>query len=72
MDSRYYQGVEVDVPTLSADLRTLFDSDYEVQAFQVSTTSIVQARKSNTLRDLTGLSSALTIKITPEAGRHAR
>src|SRR4030095_12266124 len=26
------------------------------------------ARKSNTLRDLTGLSAALTIKITPEAG----
>ena len=68
MDSRYYPGVEIDVPKLSAELRNLFDSDYEVQAFQVSTTSIVQARKSNTLRDLTGLSSALTIKITPEAG----
>lgn len=68
MDSRYYPGVEADVPKLSAELRPLFDSEYEVQAFQVSNTSIVQARKSNTLRDLTGLSSALTIKITPEAG----
>ncbi len=68
MDSRYYPGVEVDVPQLSAELRSLFDSEYEVQAFQVSTTSIFQARKSSTLRDLTGLSSALTIKITPEAG----
>src|ERR1041385_7780070 len=68
MDSRYYPGVEADIPKLSAELRNLFDSDYEVQAFQVSTTSIVQARKSNTLRDLTGLSSALTIKITPEPG----
>src|SRR5918993_3332173 len=68
MDSRYYPGVEVDVPNLTVELRNLFDSDYEVQAFQVSTTSIVQARKSNTLRDLTGLSSALTIKITPEPG----
>ena len=68
MDSRYYPGVEVDIPKLSAELRNLFDSDYEVQAFQVSTTSIVQARKSNTLRDLTGLSSAVTIKITPEPG----
>src|SRR4026208_1547491 len=68
MDSRYYPGVEADVPTLSTELRNVLDSDYEVQTFQVSTTSIVQARKSNTLRDLTGLSSALTIKITPESG----
>src|SRR5215207_1384036 len=68
MDSRYYQGVEVDIPRLSAELRQLFDSDYEVQVFQVSTTSIIQTRKSSTLRDLTGLSSALTIKITPESG----
>lgn len=68
MDSRYYPGVEADVPTLSTELRNVFDSDYEVQAFQVSTTSVIQARKSNTLRDLTGLSSALTIKVTPEPG----
>ena len=68
MDSRYYPGVEADIPALSAELRNVFDSEYEVQAFQVSTTSIIQARKSNTLRDLTGLSSALTIKITPESG----
>ncbi len=68
MDSRYYSGVEADIPTLSAELRGLFDSEYEVQAFQVSTTAIIQARKSNTLRDLTGLSSALTIKVTPETG----
>ena len=68
MDSRYYPNVEADLPRLNAELRNLFDSDYEVQAFQVSTTSIIQARKSNTLRDLTGLSSALTIKVTPEVG----
>src|SRR5918994_3536148 len=68
MDSRYYPGVEADIPKLSAELRTLFDSEYEVQAIQVSNTAIVQARKSSTLRDLTGLSSALTIKITPEPG----
>src|SRR3982750_54083 len=68
MDSRYYPGVEADVPSLNAELRNLFDSDYEVQVFQVSTTSIIQGRKSNTLRDLTGLSSALTIKVTPEPG----
>lgn len=68
MDSRYYPNVEIDLPQLSTELRSLFDSEFEVQTFQVSTTSIVQARKSNTLRDLTGLSSALTIKITPESG----
>ena len=68
MDSRYYPGVEADVPQLSAELRGLFDSEFEVQAFQVSNTSVLQARKSSTLRDLTGLSSALTIKITPESG----
>jgi Double zinc ribbon len=68
MDSRYYPGVEADVPQISAELRNVFDSEFEVQVFQVSNTSILQARKSSTLRDLTGLSSALTIKITPEPG----
>ena len=68
MDSRYYANVEADLPQLSAELRALFDHDYEVQTMQVSSTTVVQARKSNTLRDLTGLSSALTIKVTPEAG----
>src|SRR5688500_17981143 len=67
MDSRYYPGVEADIPQMSAALRHLFDSEYEVQTFQVSTTTVLQARKSSTLRDLTGLSSALTIKITPES-----
>ena len=68
MDSRYYPGVEADIPQLNAELRNVFDSDYEVQTFQVSNTNIIQARKSSTFRDLTGLSSALTIKITPESG----
>ena len=47
MDSRYYPNVEADVPQLTVELRNLFDSEYEVQTFQVSTTSIVQARKFN-------------------------
>ena len=68
MDSRYYPNVEVDIPQLTDELRKLFDSEFEVQTFQVSTTGVIQARKSSTLRDLTGLSSALTIKITPESG----
>ena len=68
MDSRYYPGVEADVSRLVAELRGIFDQDYEVQTMHVSSTTVVQARKSSTLRDLTGLSAALTIKVTPEAG----
>lgn len=68
MDSRYYPGVEVDVHKLITELRNLLDEDYEVQTMQISSTSVLQARKSSTLRDLTGLSAALTIKVTPEAG----
>lgn len=68
MDSRYYPGVEADVSKIMAELRILFDQDYEVQIMHVSSTAVLQARKSSTLRDLTGLSAALTIKVTPEAG----
>ena len=68
MDNRYYPGVEADVPQLIAELRNVFDSAYEVQTMQVSATTVLQARKSGTLRDITGLSTALTIKLTPEQG----
>ena len=68
MDNRYYPGVEADAQQLVTELRNLFDADYEVQTMQVSQTTVLQARKSSTLRDITGLSSALTIKITPEHG----
>jgi hypothetical protein len=68
MDSRFYPRVEADVSKLVAELRNVFDQDYEVQTMHVSSTTVVQARKSSTLRDLTGLSAALTIKVTPEAG----
>ena len=70
MDSRFYPGVEADLQQLLVELRTLFDNDtaFEVQTMQVSSTAVLQARKSSTLRDLTGLSAALTIKITPEHG----
>jgi hypothetical protein len=50
------------------ELRDLFDEDFEVQTMQVSSTAVLQARKSSTLRDITGLSAALTIKVTPESG----
>jgi hypothetical protein len=68
MDSRYYPGVEADVPKLLAELHVLFDEDYEIQTMNVSATTVLQARKSSTLREMTGLASALTIKVTPEAG----
>src|SRR6266550_7024578 len=68
MESRYYPGVEADVIKLMTELRVVFDEDFEVQTMQVSSTAVLQARKSSTLRDLTGLSAALTIKVTPEAG----
>lgn len=68
MDSRYYPGVEADVSKLTLELRSLFDQDFEVQTMHVTTTTILQARKSSTLRDIAGLSAALTIRITPEAG----
>jgi hypothetical protein len=68
MNNRYYPGVEVDVTQLIAELRKIFDDDYDVQTMHVSATAVLQARKSSTLRDLAGLSSALTIKITPEHG----
>jgi hypothetical protein len=68
MDSRYYPGVEADISRLTSELRNLFDSGYEVQTMNVSSTTVLQARKSSTLRDLTGLSAALTIRIMPEAG----
>ena len=69
MDNRFYPGVEADPPRLAAELQQLFDKEaYEVQSMQVSRTSVIQARKSGTLRDIAGLSSALTVKITPEQG----
>src|SRR3989442_9633243 len=68
MESRYYPGVEADVIKLMTELRSIFDEDFEVQTMQVSSTSVLQARKSSTLRDLTGLSAGLTIKVTPETG----
>ncbi len=70
MESRFYPGVEADAARLQNELRALFDADeaFEVQTMQVSSSTVLQARKSSTLRDLTGMSAALTIKVTPEHG----
>ena len=65
MESRYYPGVEADVIKLTTELRDLFDEDFDVQTMQVSSTAVLQARKSSTLREITGLAAAVTIKITP-------
>jgi len=55
---------------LVAELRNLFDQDYEVQTMHISLTTVVQARKSSTLRELTA-SPALTIR-SRRKPRHAR
>lgn len=70
MESRFYPGVQADAVQLTRELGALFDGDtaFEVQTMQVSSTTVLQARKSSTLRDLTGMSAALTIKVTPEHG----
>src|SRR6202158_313123 len=68
MEIHYYPGVEADVIRLMTELRSLFDEDYDVQTMQVSSTAVLQARKSSTWREITGLSAALTIKVTPETG----
>jgi hypothetical protein len=70
MESRFYPGVEADTAQLVRELRTLFDNDsaFEVQTMQVASATVLQARKTSMLRDLTGLSAALTIKVTPEHG----
>jgi hypothetical protein len=70
MESRFYPGVEADMARLQGELRRLFETDeaFEVQTMQVASTAVIQARKGGTLRELAGLSSALTIKVTPEHG----
>ena len=68
MDNRYYPGVEADVTRLLTELRSLFDEEFDVQTMHVASTTVLQARKSSTWREVTGLSAALTIKITPEPG----
>jgi hypothetical protein len=70
MESRFYPGVEANVASLQKELRKLFENDpaFEVQVMQVASTAVIQARKAGTLRELAGLSAALTIKVTPEHG----
>ncbi len=70
MESRFYPGVQADATQVLKELRVLFDADpaFEVQTMQHAATAVLQARKTSTLRDLTGLSAALTIKVTPEHG----
>ena len=69
MESRYYPAVEIDAQALIAELRATCDAEgYEAQTMQVAATVVLQARKTGTLRELTGLSAALTVKVTTEHG----
>lgn len=68
MDSRFYPGAGADFDSLMAELKVLFDGDYDVQTMKIGEVWVLQARKSNTLLDLTGLSQALTIRVFTENG----
>lgn len=57
--------IPVDINQLVNELRNFFlNADYEVQVRNESPSVIIQARKSSKIRDWTGTSYALTIKIT--------
>jgi hypothetical protein len=67
MDDRQYPGVRVDLTALLDELRQFFtDQDYEFQVRNESKSTVVQARKSSTLRDWTATSYAVTIRIAAE------
>jgi hypothetical protein len=66
METRKYPGTEADVPQLINELREFFDNlDFkEVQVRNELGSVILEAKKIGKIRDITGLSYALTIKIT--------
>lgn len=69
METRFYPGVEADTPQLATDLQRLFDEeDFDTQIMNVAHSTVLQTRRAGSWRELTGLSSALTVKIT---GEHA-
>ncbi|MEZ5425156.1 MAG: hypothetical protein R2747_02720 [Pyrinomonadaceae bacterium] len=68
MESRFYPGVKVDFDRLMAELRVLFDDNFQVQNMKLGNVTVLQARKSSTLLDITGLSTALTVKVYTEDG----
>lgn len=69
MGVRTYEGVAADVPQLVTALRERLErDDFEVLSTKTGLTVVVQARKSSKVRDLTGMSYALTVRVTPQDG----
>lgn len=69
MPTRTYEGVTADVPQLVTDLRERLErDDFEVLSTKTGLTVVLQARKAGKVRDLTGMSYALTVRITPQDG----
>ena len=67
METRNYPGVEVNMQTLTNQLRELLDNHgYKVLTKKEPSGVVLEAHKSNTVRDWTALSHALTIRVTPE------
>lgn len=67
MEVRKYPGIQADVPQIINELREFFDNfDFkEVRIRNELGSVILEAKKTGKIRDLTGFSYALTIKITP-------
>jgi hypothetical protein len=64
MNVRKYPGIKANIPHLINELRNFFDNqDFEMQARHEATATIIQVRKTSPIRDWTGTSYALTIKI---------
>lgn len=69
MQIRNY-NVTSDMEQLIPELRQLFKQrDYKLQIRHEGSDVVFQANKSSTIRDWSGLSHALTIRVTPEQGR---
>ncbi len=66
VQNRYYPGLKV--ATAAERLQQLFASQgHEVQVLKGGEITIIQSRKESTLTNLTGLSSALTVRFVPES-----
>lgn len=67
MQKRFYPNSELDLDSVLSDLREYFAvNSHEIQVFRVGPGTVLQAKKESTLTNLSGLSSALTVQITPE------
>jgi len=68
VQSRFYAGTDFNPDAVLRELQQFFAmQEHEVQTLQVGSSTVLQARKGSTLTNITGLSSALTVRISPEA-----